>query len=53
MKDPFWSQFEYWIYYRVIIREERLSKVFDELILRNYQNLSEERRFDGYDYEEK
>lgn len=39
--DPFWKQFENWIYYKVVIKNESLKNVFENLIRYNYGNFSE------------
>jgi len=48
-KDPFWNQFENWVYYRLVIKNEDVKDVFDNLIRKNYDNFSNER---SYSFEE-
>ena len=41
LEDPFWNQFENWIYYRLVIKNETVKDVFDGLIKANYKNFSD------------
>lgn len=49
ISDPFWNQFENWVYYRLVIKNEDIKDVFDNLIRKNYDNFSNER---SYSFEE-
>ena len=40
LEDPFWNQFENWIYYRLVIKDETVKNLFDSLIRGNYENFS-------------
>lgn len=42
LSDPFWSSFENWIYYKLIIKNEKMKIVFDDLIRKNYATFSDE-----------
>ncbi|PIZ96144.1 MAG: hypothetical protein COX80_02335 [Candidatus Magasanikbacteria bacterium CG_4_10_14_0_2_um_filter_33_14] len=40
LEDPFWNQFENWIYYRLVIKNETVKDLFDSLVRENYKNFS-------------
>jgi len=40
LEDPFWNQFENWIYYRLVIKNETVKDLFGSLIRENYKNFS-------------
>ena len=41
LDDPFWNQFENWVYYRLVIKNETVKGVFNDLIKKEYQNFSD------------
>lgn len=41
LEDPFWNQFENWVYYRLVIKDESVEDVFTNLIKKNYDNFSD------------
>ncbi len=42
LSDPFWNQFENWVYYRLIIKWEKIKDFFENTIKYNYKNFSDE-----------
>ncbi len=40
LDDPFWGQFENWVYYRLVIKDENVKEVFTSLIRKNYETSS-------------
>lgn len=46
LEDPFWNQFENWVYYRVVIKDESVEDVFTNLIKKNYDNFSDSKSWD-------
>jgi hypothetical protein len=36
-----WNQFENWVYYRLVIKNETVKGVFNDLIKKEYQNFSD------------
>jgi DNA polymerase III delta prime subunit len=49
VRDPFWNQWEDWIYIRIVIDKESSQDIFNRLIRDNYPNFSNER---DYGFEE-
>ena len=49
IRDPFLNQFENFVYYRLLIKNEDVKDVFDNLIRRNYDKFSSEM---NYSFEE-
>lgn len=45
LTDPFWKSIKSWIYYRVVIKSEKVDEVFEKLVRKNYKNLSENKNF--------
>lgn len=52
LDDPFWRQFENWIYYCIVIRSELIDQVFKNRVREYYKSFREIRSYDGYDYKE-
>jgi hypothetical protein len=48
--DPFWKQWEDWIYIRIVIKNEDSQDIFNRLIRDNYKNIPIE---EDYDFEER
>lgn len=47
--NPFWKQWENWIYINIVIKKRNCQDFFNKLIRNNYQNFSSER---DYNFEE-
>ncbi len=41
LEDPFWNQFENWVYYKVVIKNETVKDIFDNLVRKNYKSFSD------------
>lgn len=41
LENPFWKQFENWIYYRLVIKNETVKDLFDSLVRKKYKNFSD------------
>jgi hypothetical protein len=50
INDPFWNQWEDWIYICIVIKNEDSQDIFNRLIKGNYKNISIE---EDYDFEER
>jgi hypothetical protein len=48
IEDPFWNEFENWLYYLIIIKNENIEKLFNTIIRKNYHSFSD----DSYGYKE-
>ncbi|WP_142348345.1 hypothetical protein [Bacillus toyonensis] len=53
LNDPFWEEFENWIYYQLIIKKENVTDVFDNLIRKRYEDSSGENSLEFEEYEKK
>jgi hypothetical protein len=42
LRDPFWEEWENWIYSRIVIKKGNIEKVFNKVIKGNYKNFSDE-----------
>jgi len=49
IRDPFWNQWEDWIYIRIVIKNESSQNIFNSLIRNNYKNITNE---EDYGFEE-
>ncbi len=49
LENPFWNQFENWIYYRLVIKDESVEDVFTNLIKKKYDNFLDS---NDWDYKE-
>lgn len=49
IRDPFWNQWEDWIYIRIVIKKESSQDIFNRLIRNNYQSFPNEK---DYGFEE-
>lgn len=49
IRDPFWTQWENWIYINIVINKRNCQDIFNKLIRNNYQDFSSER---DYNFEE-
>ncbi len=50
LDDPFWNQFENWVYYRLVIKNETVEDIFNDLIKKSYQGFSDD---NNWHYEER